>query len=141
MYRLSTRSRKKLIGVHPFLSFAVEKAIEICEVDFGVIEGVRSFQRQKSLVKQGRSKTFNSYHLYGLAVDLVPWIDGNFRWDDDEAFKKIAKAMKEVIDRYKLPIEWGYELWGWDKPHWQMSGWRGKYDVRKIARVSRCINS
>ena len=131
-YRLGKKSRRKMIGVHPYLAFAVEKAIQISDVDFGVVDGVRSMDRQRKLVKQGKSKTFNSYHLYGLAVDLVPYINGRYTWDDDGAFEMIEEAMKEVIEAYNLPIEWGYDKWGWDKPHWQMTGYRKVYDVRKI---------
>lgn len=117
------------------MAFAVTEAIKISKVDFGVIEGVRRMKRQKKLVKQGKSKTFNSYHLYGLAVDLVPYIDGNYRWDDPAAFQEIAVAMQKVINTYSLPVEWGFKKWGWDMPHWQMTGFRAKYDIRKIDPV------
>ena len=134
-YKLGKRSLKRLVGVHPLLAFAVTEAIKISKVDFGVIEGVRKMKRQKKLVKQGKSKTFNSYHLYGLAVDLVPYIDGNYRWDDPAAFQEIAVAMQKVINTYSLPVEWGFKKWGWDMPHWQMTGFRAKYDIRKIDPV------
>ena len=133
MYSLGKRSRKNMIGLHPFLGFTIEKAIKITEVDFGVIDGVRSMARQRELVAQGKSKTFNSYHLYGLAADLVPYIDGKYRWDDDDLFAGIENAMKSVIKEYDLPIEWGYDKWNWDKPHWQMTGYRDKYDIRKFS--------
>ncbi len=131
-YRLSKRSLSKLVGVHPVLAFAVMEAIKDTKVDFGVTEGIRTIQRQRELVELGYSKTMNSYHLYGLAVDLVPWIDGNFRWDNKKAFKEIETAMNRVISKYNLPIQNGFRLWGWDRPHWQMSGYRGKYDIRKL---------
>jgi len=131
-YKLGKRSLRNLVGVHPQLAFAVHEAIKITDVDFGVLEGVRSMKRQRKLVKQGRSKTYRSYHLYGLAVDLVPYIDGNYRWDSEDAFRKINKAMKKVIKKYNLNIDNGYDLWGWDRPHWQMTGMRSYYDIRKI---------
>jgi peptidoglycan L-alanyl-D-glutamate endopeptidase CwlK len=135
MYHLGRRSLRNLVGVHPELAFAVHEAIKITKSDFGVTEGVRSMARQRKLVAQGRSKTFNSYHLYGLAVDLVPYIDGNYRWegrDAAKAFDDISDAMKKVIREHGLNIQNGYDMWGWDHPHWQMTGWRGKYDIRKI---------
>lgn len=131
-FKLGKRSLRRLVGVHPELAFAVHEAIKISDVDFGVTEGVRSMSRQRKLVRQGRSKTLKSYHLNGLAVDLVPYIDGNYRWDSNEAFDSIAKAMNEVIKKYDLNIQNGFALWGWDRPHWQMTGWRSKYDIRKI---------
>ncbi len=131
-YTLGRRSRQRMVGLHPDIAFAVERAISVSGVDFGVIDGVRTMERQRHLVAQGKSKTYNSYHLYGLAVDLVPFIDGRYRWDDDGAFALIDEAMKQVIAEHDLPIEWGYDKWGWDKPHWQMTGYRNKYDIRKI---------
>ncbi len=134
-FALGKRSLKRLIGVHPELAFAVHEAIKITKVDFGVTEGVRSMERQRKLVKKGRSKTLKSYHLNGLAVDLVPYIDGNYRWDSNKAFDAISEAMNTVIKKYGLKIDNGYALWGWDRPHWQMTGMRSKYDVRKIDPV------
>lgn len=131
-FKLGTRSLNRMVGVHPELAFCVHKAIEICAVDFGVIEGVRSMDRQRTLVADGKSKTFKSYHLYGLAVDLVPYINGRYTWEDTDAFVLISAAMREVINQYKLDIEWGYDKWGWDMPHWQMTGYRAKYDIRRI---------
>lgn len=131
-FTLGRRSLQRLVGVHPVLGFCVYEAITRCAVDFGVLDGVRTMARQRALVAQGKSKTFRSYHLYGLAVDLVPYIDGKYTWADDDAFTLIAEAMGEVISEYDLPIEWGYEKWGWDKPHWQMTGYKAQYDIRRI---------
>lgn len=131
MYRLGTQSMRNLVGVHPYLAFAVMKAIKVTSQDFSVVEGVRSMSRQRELVAKGRSKTFNSYHLYGLATDLVPFVNGKKTWED-RYFKEIHNAMSSVIEKYNLPIDNGFDLWNWDKPHWQMTGWREKYDIRKI---------
>ena len=131
-YRLGKQSQANLVGVHPILAFAVYEAIERVGIDFGVSEGVRSVARQKKLVAKGVSKTMNSYHLYGLAVDLVPYHHGRYHWDSPSDFQQIATAMGEVIAEYGLPIEWGYEKWGWDMPHWQMTGYRKRYDIRKL---------
>jgi peptidoglycan L-alanyl-D-glutamate endopeptidase CwlK len=131
-YQLGKRSLQRLVGVHPVLAFCVHEAIKVCAVDFGVLDGVRTMDRQRALVQQGKSKTFKSYHLYGLAVDLVPFIDGRYTWDDEDAFVLIGEAMGEVIARYDLDIQWGYAKWGWDMPHWQMTGYRPKYDIRRI---------
>ena len=122
---------RELVGVHPYLSFAVLEAIKISNVDFMVLDGVRTYEEQQKLVNRGVSKTNNSYHLYGLAVDLVVYIDGKPTWDK-QYYKHIADAMKFVIDKHDLPIEWGYDLWSWDLAHWQMTGWRDSYDIRQL---------
>ena len=71
---LGRGSRKKLTGVHPDLVRVVERAIEITDTDFAVIEGLRSPERQRELVAAGASKTLRSRHLTGHAVDLA--VDG-----------------------------------------------------------------
>ena len=45
-FKLGTKSRENLRGVHPDLVAVVERAIEITKQDFTVIEGMRTLQRQ-----------------------------------------------------------------------------------------------
>ena len=118
-YELGNRSKKSLSGVHPDLVAVVEAAIKITKQDFLVIEGVRSKDRQVELVKAGKSKTMNSRHLTGHAVDLCPYpVD----WNDHSKFNAIAEAMKAAAKDLGIPLEWGGD-WkgGWDKPHYQLS--------------------
>lgn len=105
-FKLSQRSIDRLNGVHKDLVSVVNMAIEETIVDFGVIEGLRSIERQKELVKQHKSQTLDSRHITGHAVDLAAYIDGNISWEW-EYYKKIAKAMKECASYLNIPIEWG----------------------------------
>lgn len=130
-YRLSNRSYRELVGVHPYLGFLAQEAIAITPVDFLVFDGIRTLEEQQALVSAGASKTLKSYHLYGLAVDLVPWINGAPRWEH-EPMDRIHDACVTIIQAHGLPIDNGHDLWGWDKPHWQMSGWKDKYDAREL---------
>lgn len=130
MYKLSNRSMSELVGVHPILAFAVTEAIKITDQDFMVTDGLRTEKEQRKLVDKGFSKTMNSYHLYGLAVDLVAYVDGKPSWDT-KYYTALARAMKAVIDRYDLPIEWGYDKWKWDLPHWQITTLEG-IDARYV---------
>ncbi len=95
MYKLGKRSWERLHGVHPDLVYIVSNAIKISEVDFTVLEGVRSKQRQVSLVESGASKTLNSRHITGHAVDLGAIIDGRVAWDWP-LYHKIAEAMFQI---------------------------------------------
>ena len=136
MYKLSNRSLSNLVGVHPYLAYAVMEAIKITKQDFMVLDGVRTAKEQQALVDRGVSKTNNSYHLYGLAVDLVAYVDGKPSWEE-KYYKDIANAMKAVIEMCGLPIEWGYDKWKWDMPHWQITKLnhvdaRHEYDIRKL---------
>jgi peptidoglycan L-alanyl-D-glutamate endopeptidase CwlK len=56
-FKLSSRSLKKLEGVHPDMVDTVKRAIELTTVDFGVTYGVRTLAEQERLYKSGRSQT------------------------------------------------------------------------------------
>lgn len=103
----SQRSEKNLQGVHPDLVKLVRSALLLSEVDFCVIEGVRTQDRQRQLVRDRHSQTLNSRHLTGHAVDLAPLIDNIIPWDRWEFFLKVAEVMKESAMNSHIPIFWG----------------------------------
>ena len=47
------------------------KVIEITPIDFSIVETIRTKERQKELFESGKSKTMNSKHLEGKAIDIV----------------------------------------------------------------------
>jgi peptidoglycan L-alanyl-D-glutamate endopeptidase CwlK len=120
-FHLSARSRENLRGVDGDLIDVVNYAIQITEVDFAVTEGLRTVERQEKLFKAGASKTMNSRHLIGHAVDVVAMVDGRITWSTQPYFK-IAEAMKKAADELDIAIEWGgdWETFK-DYPHFQLS--------------------
>ena len=120
MFRLSTRSISRLKGVHPDLVKVVNRAIEISTVDFAVLEGLRTAERQQQLVKAGASLTLKSRHLTGHAIDLGAMVDGKIRWDWP-LYHKIAEAMKDAARELKITIVWGGD-WRMfkDGPHFEL---------------------
>jgi len=120
-YRLGTRSKKRLEGVHPDLVRVVERAIELTEVDFTVLEGMRTVARQRKLVAKGASTTMNSRHLTGHAVDIGAWVGGTVRWDWP-LYYKLAEAMKQAAKELNVDLEWGGDWKSFkDGPHYQLS--------------------
>lgn len=103
---LGERSLKNLQGVHPDLVKVVKRAIKITGVDFRITEGVRTKERQAQLVKQGKSKTMNSRHLTGDAVDVVAIVDGEVSWDLNHYYA-IAKAFAQAGGELGVNIRWG----------------------------------
>lgn len=119
-YVLSKKSLDRLSGVHHDLVEVVKRAIEITEVDFTVLEGVRSKARQEQLVKAGASQTMRSRHLTGHAVDLGAYVAGQVRWDWP-LYYKIADAVKKAASELNVPIEWGGDWKSFkDGPHFQL---------------------
>ena len=116
----SKRSLKNLVGVHPDLVRVVRRALELTEVDFVVLEGIRTLEKQRQYVESGASRTMNSRHLTGHAVDLIAWVERTVNWDliNDE---RIDAAMKEAGMELGIPVEWGGDWKGFkDGPHFQL---------------------
>ena len=143
-YKLSERSLNSLKGVNPNLVKVVERAIELTEQDFLVLEGVRS--KEQCYINYGKGRTASqcsakgvptkyaqpslskvtwlnnplaSKHVTGNAVDLVPYpID----WEDINKFKKINEAMQAAAKELGVKLSYGGD---WTKkkdyPHWELA--------------------
>ncbi|MNS16444.1 Peptidoglycan L-alanyl-D-glutamate endopeptidase CwlK precursor [compost metagenome] len=119
-FRLSQKSLSRLQGVHPHLVAVVKRAIEITEIDFMVTEGLRTKERQAELVKKGASKTMNSKHLTGHAVDLAAMVGSEIRWDWP-LYHKLAAAMKRAAAEQGTKITWGGDWRTFkDGPHFEV---------------------
>jgi peptidoglycan L-alanyl-D-glutamate endopeptidase CwlK len=118
-FKLSQRSLDNLENVNPYLVGVVKRAIEITKVDFGVIEGLRTPERQRELVQAGASKTMMSKHLEGKAVDLMAYIGSRASWELN-LYDDIADAMKRAAQELQVPIRWGG---AWNVP--DIRDWEG----------------
>lgn len=88
-----------------------------------VTDTTRTIEEQRELVKKGYSKTMNSKHLTGEAVDIAFQVDGKLSYDAKlyEKLYAISKKLSYVIWPYK-------DLqWNWDMPHFQ-------YEPKKIVK-------
>ena len=120
MYRFSRRSYDRLTGVRPELVAVATRALALSELDFVVLEGLRSIERQRELVARGASHTLQSRHLTGHAIDLAPLVGGEVRWDWP-LYEILAVAVKAAAADLAVPIEWGGDWTRFrDGPHWQM---------------------
>lgn len=108
---LSERSLANLQGVHTDLVRVVARAAQIIEelepsAGFIVTEGLRSLLRQEQLVKAGASRTMQSRHLTGHAVDLAATVNGDVRWELN-LYYRVALAMRRAAVETRTPVEWG----------------------------------
>ena len=118
-FKLSQRSLSNLEGIDPYLVGVVKRAIEITKVDFGVIEGIRTPERQRELVQRGASQTMFSKHIEGKAVDLMAYIGSRASWELN-LYDDIADAMKQAAMELQVPLRWGG---AWNVP--DIRDWEG----------------
>lgn len=117
---LGQRSLSRLEGVHPDLVRVVKKAAALSSLDFTILEGLRTVERQKQLMDLGATKTMNSRHLTGHAVDLAPMVGGTVRWDWP-LYHQLAVIVKEAARAENVPIQWGGDWRTFkDGPHWEL---------------------
>lgn len=129
---LDLKSQRLLQGVHPDLVSVVERASEITQ--FRITEGLRTKERQKKLMAEGKSRTMNSRHLTGHAIDFVT-PTGSY---DDAEMTRIAEAFKTASSELDVQIVWGGD---WpkfrDTPHVELE-WHS-YPASSFAARAKAI--
>lgn len=119
-HKLTARDTARLAGVHPDLQRLVREVARVTSMPFTVLEGMRTVERQREMVAKGASKTMNSRHLTGHAVDLAPTVGGKPSWDWP-LYHKFAAIVKKAAATLKLSLEWGGDWRNFkDGPHWQL---------------------
>lgn len=120
---------QKLRQLHPavgrlFTEFLCRIAMEGIYVRIPDDGGKRTAAEQQALYNQTPKVTWVlcpwSMHCHGLAIDLVPLsrigiIEYKAIWDG-AYYERIAKIAMG------LGMEWGFKLWGTDKPHFHYTG-------------------
>lgn len=140
MAQIDKKSLALIEPLHPDLKRVILRAFEISDVPMKVTEGMRTIERQRELKAKGLSKTLNSRHLTGHAVDLVPNYDatgdGKITGDDLyswAAIRKVMAIMKKAAQLEGVPLEAGGD---WKKfpdgPHYQLP-WKQYPAVKKMA--------
>jgi len=119
-FQLSARSLANLQGVDKRLVSVVQRAIEITTVDFGVVEGLRTRERQIELFEKGASQIRDGgTHVAGRAVDLMAYIGDRGSWELN-LYDNIADAVKQAAIEKNVAIRWGA---AWNVPDIRL--WRG----------------
>lgn len=120
-FAFGARSKARLKGVHPDLVKVMERAIACSTIDFSIIEGLRTVAQQRKYFAAGATRTMNSRHLTGHAVDIAPYVDGKIRWDWP-LYHQLAKVIKKAAAELNVPITWGGDWVSFrDGPHWELT--------------------
>lgn len=106
----------RLNGVNPVLVAALVLASGYFKVRTGgayfvrVTDGLRTRERQAQLLAEGKSRTMNSKHLVGDAVDVAVMNahDGSANWDFD-LYVMFNECVQAAADEVDASIYWG----GW----------------------------
>jgi peptidoglycan L-alanyl-D-glutamate endopeptidase CwlK len=116
-----SRSLKNMTGIHPDLRLVLDKALQDSPLDFVVIEGLRTLERQKQLVASGASQTLSSRHLTGHAVDLLPIGPNGKPAFDWPLYDQLGPAVKKAAADLGIELDWGGD---WKKfkdgPHFEL---------------------
>ena len=139
-FKFGRTSSQRLDTCHTDIRHVMIFALHLTKVDFFIAEGERNKDRQDRYYATGASKVQwpDSFHDVddtddtpdvSLAVDGVPWVNGKAVWmcdtpEDKAAWREVTKAIKQAAKLLNVPLEWGFDLWAWDRPHWQLTSYR-----------------
>ena len=120
---LNERSKQKLIGLHSDLVRVILRAaqnVPTGALGFIVTEGSRTLERQKLLFAEGKSKTMNSRHLQGDAVDLAATLEGVVTWEFPR-YEELSKIVLGAAKELNIPVVWcgSWESFR-DGPHFEL---------------------
>lgn len=120
-YKLSKRSLQNIKGIDYRLIILIGLMLDDSPYDFVVTEGLRTNERQKQLVAEGKSKTMNSKHLTGKAFDIAILKDGEITWDI-KYYREFANVIMQLAHRLGFNIECGAYWQSFvDGPHIQIN--------------------
>lgn len=105
-FKFGKHSFAESVGVNHDLILLSDYALWKSPIDFGRYDGLRTREEQEEYVRTGASNTLHSKHLTGDALDLVPYINGKYRWEQD-ACVAIAMNMHQGSIFFGIPVRWG----------------------------------
>lgn len=119
-FKFSKRSLNNLVGVKSSLVEIVKESLSRSPFDFIVVEGLRTPARQRELLAQRKTRTLDSYHITGHAIDIALLVDGKVNYNLAN-YKIVAGVFKEVAAEKGVKLTWGGD---WKKlvdgPHFQI---------------------
>lgn len=113
-----------LRALHPYFRDKIIALIDLCRkkgIELAVAESYRTHAKQAEYFGMGRKYTRSaggkSKHQYGLAVDLVPIVNGQPEWENKALWKKIGTLGES------LGLRWGGRWRApYDPAHFEWSG-------------------
>lgn len=147
------KTKYRLKGVNPILQDVINDAYNAgLPFDINIAQGLRSIEEQRKAVSGGFSRTMNSKHLTGNAVDIYPVIDGKVIMDASHPafvilFKALLPHFKNRVGELDKGWSWG-GVWGkkagtrvslgkgWDLPHYEITNSSYRYNPNVTQRYT-----
>lgn len=123
-FKFGKISLKRLETTEPFVQEIMHEVLSISPYDFGIPEfgGRRTIEHQEQLVKDGKSKTMNSKHLKGEAIDICRHMGGGKYSFEREHILPIAHIVKQVAKDKGYKVIWGGDWLNFvDAPHFEFT--------------------
>lgn len=120
MAEFGKRSEECLESCDERIQLVLREAIK--HYDFAVIKGHRGEEEQNEAFDTGNSKLKFPQSKHNKhpaqAVDVVPYpVD----WENQQRFNELADVIKAACAKTEaVTLHWGYDLWRWDMPHWEI---------------------
>ena len=106
MPRFSKKSLRELDTCDPLLQYLFKEVVK--HFDCSIIEGKRSLKEQEELLKEGATKTLDSAHLTGKAVDVYPYpVD----FEDRDRWHYFGGFVLGTARQFGIDVIWGGD---WD---------------------------
>jgi hypothetical protein len=111
-----------LHSLHPYFRDRVVDLIRACKaqgIELAVVESFRTHAKQSEYFGMGRkytrSKGGKSKHQYGLAVDVVPIVNGVAQWENDRLWRRVGVIGERMGlrwgGRWKVPYDPAHFEW------------------------------
>lgn len=134
MYKFGKSSLRRMKGLDARLIITAEYVINMmyhhgcCDIAIPALGGMRTMEQQEELLAKGTSQKKNSAHLYGNAIDVVPYIDGKMRWDveneDKTPNEPVVNGYEDIWHYWdEAAKHYGYQYISrihWDWPHHEL---------------------
>lgn len=104
-YSFGAGSNARMIGLHPLLIQVLRKAITITDIDFMIMEGVRS--DEQCYINFGRGRTEAECALAGCPVRFARPHDSKVTWLNhplSSNHRKKADGFGHAVDLYPYPV-------------------------------------
>lgn len=122
---MDATSAGRIARLHPRLRSQARQLLSLAAargIDLRVVSGLRTYEEQAALYAQGRTapgsivtnaRPGESWHNFGLALDVVPWENGRLNWNTTR-WAEIGALGKSI------GLQWGGDWTSLvDKPHFQ----------------------